>query len=222
MIDYTKTDSVYAETLKTGRTYMTPDGDFPSMTTILGKTSDNQVWLQKWRERVGEEEADRISKEATDRGTLVHEYAEKYFNGEDIKPDLLKEKSDVREMTYNLIKAGERGIDEVWAQEIALWSPSLKYAGRVDLVGVWKGIPTIVDFKTSKKKKNVKQIKDYYVQCCGYAYAHNELFGTDIKQIVILITVAAGGAQIFTGNMQHYLPDLKHRVNKYHEIFRRS
>ena len=89
MIDYSKTDSVYAETLKTGRTYMTPDGDFPSMTTILGKTSDNQVWLQKWRERVGEEEADRISKEATDRGTLVHEYAEKYFNGEDIKPDLL-------------------------------------------------------------------------------------------------------------------------------------
>ena len=160
MIDYSKTDSVYAETLKTGRTYMTPDGDFPSMTTILGKTSDNQVWLQKWRERVGEEEADRISKEATDRGTLVHEYAEKYFNGEDIKPDLLKEKPDVREMTYNLIKAGERGIEEVWAQEIALWSPSLKYAGRVDLVGVWKGIPTIVDFKTSKKKKNVKQIKD--------------------------------------------------------------
>ena len=73
-----------------------------------------------------------------------------------------------------------------------------------------------------KLLKNVKQIKDYYVQCCGYAYAHNELFGTDIKQIVILITVAAGGAQIFTGNMQHYLPDLKHRVNKYHELFRRS
>ena len=82
MIDYSKTDSVYAETLKTGRTYMTPDGDFPSMTTILGKTSDNQVWLQKWRERVGEEEADRISKEATDRGTLVHEYAEKYSEKE--------------------------------------------------------------------------------------------------------------------------------------------
>ena len=125
-------------------------------------------------------------------------------------------------MTYNLIKAGEKGIDEVWAQEIALWSPSLRYAGRVDLVGKWKGIPTIVDFKTSKKKKNVKQIKDYYVQCCGYAHAHNELFGTNIKQIVILITVAAGGAQIFTGNMQNYLPDLKYRVNKYYETFRRS
>src|SRR6056300_1550578 len=206
---YEYTYDMRVDTLPTGRTYFTTDGDYPSITTVLGKTANN-AWLQAWKDRVGEEEAARISKEATDRGTLVHEYAEKYFNGEDIKPDLLKEKSDVREMTYNLIKAGERGIDEVWAQEIALWSPSLKYAGRVDLVGVWKGIPTIVDFKTSKKKKNVKQIKDYYVQCCGYAFAHNELFGTDIKQIVILITVAAGGAQIFTGNMQHYLPDLKH------------
>ena len=222
MIDYSKTDSVYAETLKTGRTYMTPDGDFPSMTTILGKTSDNQVWLQKWRERVGEEEADRISKEATDRGTLVHEYAEKYFNGEDIKPDLMKEKPDVRDMTYNLIKAGEKGIEEVWAQEIALWSPSLKYAGRVDLVGLWKGIPTIVDFKTSKKKKNVKQIKDYYVQCAAYAYAHNELFDTNIKQIVILITVQDSGPQIFTGNALNYIPDLKYRVNKYNELLRRG
>ena len=101
MIDYSKTKNIEAETLKTGRTYFTPDGNFPSITTLLGKTSENQVWLQKWREKVGEEEADRISKEATDRGTLVHEYAEKYFNGEDIKPDVMKEKPDVRDITYN-------------------------------------------------------------------------------------------------------------------------
>ena len=220
MINYSITNSVSVETLKTGRTYFTPNGDFPSITTLLGKTSDNQVWLQKWRDRVGEEEADRISKEATDRGTLIHEYAEKYFNGEDIKPDLVHEKPDVREMTYNLIKAGDRGIDEIWAQEVALWSSSLKYAGRVDLVGLWKGIPTIVDFKTSKKKKNVKQIKDYYVQCAAYAYAHNELFDTDIKQIVILITVENTEPQIFTGNMLNYIPDLKYRINKYYELFR--
>lgn len=218
MIDYSRTKNIEAETLKTGRTYFTPDGAFPSITTLLGKTSENQIWLQKWRERVGEEEADRISKEATDRGTLIHEYAEKHFNGEDIKPDLVHEKSDVREMTYNLIKAGEKGIDEVWAQEIALWSPTLKYAGRVDLVGLWKGIPTIVDFKTSKKKKNIKQIKDYYIQCTAYAYAHNELFDTNIKQIVILITVQDTGPQIFTGNAINYIPDLKYRVNKYNEI----
>ena len=102
---------------------------------------------------------------------------------------------------------------------MALWSPSLKYAGRVDLVGLWKGITTIVDFKTSKKKKNVKQIKDYYIQCAAYAYAHNELFDTNIKQIVILITVENTEPQIFTGNMLNYIPDLKYRINKYYELF---
>lgn len=220
MYNYQKTYSVSAETLESGRTYFTPDGDFPSITTILGKTSDNQIWLQKWKERVGEEEAARISKEATDRGTLIHEYAEKYWNGEDIHPSLISEKEDVRQMTLSLIKAGERGIEEVWAQEIALWSPSLKYAGRVDMVGLWKGVPTIIDFKTSKKKKSLKQIKDYYVQCTGYAHAHNELFDTKIENIVILMTVESGGAQIFTGTMKSYFPELKYRVNTYNSVYR--
>ena len=80
---YNYLTEVKTETLKTGRTYYTPDGAYPSITTILGKTADN-TWLQKWIERVGEEEAARVSKEATDRGTLVHEYAERHFNGEDI------------------------------------------------------------------------------------------------------------------------------------------
>src|SRR6056300_2066597 len=85
---------VDTDTLPSGRTYHTPDGSYPSITTILGKTA-NQAWLQAWKDRVGEEEAARISKIATDRGTLVHEYAERYFNGEDILSDLKKESSDV-------------------------------------------------------------------------------------------------------------------------------
>jgi len=221
-IDYEKTSTVYVETLSSGRTYYTPDGNFPSITTLLSKTSDNQIWLQKWRERVGEEEADRISKEATNRGTLIHEYAERYFNKNDIYSDLAKESSDVRQMTHNLIKTGEKSIDEVWAQEIPLWSSTLKYAGRVDLVGLWDNIPSIVDFKTSKKKKNIKQIKDYYIQCAAYAYAHNELFQTDIKQIVILITVEDSESQIFKGNMLHYIPDLKNRVMKYNALLQET
>ena len=70
---------VETDTLPSGRTYHTPDGSYPSITTILGKTANN-VWLQAWKDKVGEEEAARISKEATDRGTLIHEYAEKHFN----------------------------------------------------------------------------------------------------------------------------------------------
>ena len=101
---YDYTTEVDTDTLPSGRTYHTPDGSYPSITTILGKTSDN-TWLQKWIERVGEEEARRVSKEATDRGTLVHEYAEKHFNGEDVWQDLSQERLDVRQMSRDLIRA---------------------------------------------------------------------------------------------------------------------
>ena len=101
---------VETKTLKTGRTYYTPDGAYPSITTILGKTADN-TWLQKWIERVGEEEAARVSKEATDRGTLVHEYAERHFNGEDVWDEIMNERLDVREMSSDLIRATERDVE---------------------------------------------------------------------------------------------------------------
>ena len=200
---------VKTETLKSSRTYFTPDGAYPSITTILGKTADN-TWLQKWIERVGEEEAARVSKEATDRGTLVHEYAERHFNGEDIS-DLALQTLDVRQMSHDLIKMAESGIEEVWGQEQVLWSNKYRYAGRTDMVGIWKGKPTIIDFKTSKKKKYVKQITDYFIQCCAYAVAHNELYGTGIRNMAVLITVDSGEPQIFERDAVPYLPLLKNR-----------
>ena len=200
---------VKTETLKSGRTYYTPDGAYPSITTILGKTADN-TWLQRWIERVGEEEAARVSKEATDRVTLGHEFAERHFNGEDIS-DLALQTLDVRQMSHDLIKIAESGVEEVWGQEQVLWSNKYRYAGRTDMVGIWKGKPTIIDFKTSKKKKYVKQITDYFIQCCAYAVAHNELYGTGIRNMAVLITVDSGEPQIFERDAVPYLPLLKNR-----------
>src|SRR6056300_420771 len=100
--DYKTT--IKAETLETGRTYFTPDGDYASITTLLGKTAD-KTWLQAWIDKVGEEEARRVSKEATDRGTIVHEIAEHYFNGEDVTEELAKQELVTAQMTRNLIKA---------------------------------------------------------------------------------------------------------------------
>ena len=167
---YKYTYDMKVETLPEGRTYYTPNGTYPSITTILGKTS-NQIWLQKWKDKVGEEEAARISKKATDRGTLIHEYAERYFNSEEIFIDLVKESSDVIQMSKDLIRITESGVEEIWGQEQILWNNKLCYAGRCDMVGIWNGIPSIIDFKTSKKTKYIKQIKDYFIQCCAYAVA---------------------------------------------------
>lgn len=216
MYDITK--DIKVETLPTGRTYFTPDGDFPSITTILGKTAD-QTWLDKWREKIGYEEAERISKAATDRGELIHKYMERHLNKENIYSELLTEPNDVQLMTRKMIEATTANITKLYAQEIAVWSPSLKFAGRVDVVGEWRNTPSIIDFKTSKKRKTASQIKDYYLQCTAYAQAHNELFGTDIQKIVILITIETGGVQGFYGDSIHYLPDLKYRINQYNKMY---
>ena len=148
MYNYSQLKDIKAKTTDTERTYYTPAGDFPSITTILGKTAD-KLWMDRWKNSLiktlgSEEEAiqemKRISKYATDRGTKVHDYAERHFNGEDIFPELTNdyEYHDIQNMTRNLIKATEESIDEIWAQEIAVYSDSYRSAGRLDMVGVWK------------------------------------------------------------------------------------
>ena len=204
------------DTLPTGRTYHTPVGSFPSLTTLLGKTS-NQMWLEAWKARVGEEEAARVSKEATDRGTLIHEYAENYFNGNSIS-QLDTETPVVQQMTKNLINAVEKGVSEIWGQEQILYSNKYKYAGRTDMVGLWNGVPSIIDFKTSKKPKYNSGIIDYYIQCCGYAVAHNQMYKTAIRKIVIVITVENGAAQIFQADAGMYLSHLRNRVAAYYRM----
>ena len=208
---------VEVDTKSTGRTYKIPNiGKYPSITTILGKTA-NQMWLQIWRENVGDEEADRISKEATDRGSLVHDYLERFWNEEDITTNLSKEKPDVRLMTNNLIKATKKGKMKVYGQERVVYSKELKYAGRVDVIGEWEGQPAIIDYKTARKTKYAKYIKDYYIQCAAYAQAHNEIYGSNISKLVILITVEDKDVQVFKANLIHHLPDLKYRLKSYYK-----
>lgn len=204
------------DTLTTGRTYHTPDGSFPSITTILGKTSPSRVWLEKWKNKVGEEEAARISKLATDRGTLIHDYAERHFNGETI--NMHNEDPSIRNMVNNLIRGVETGIEDIWGQEQILWSTKYRYAGRTDMVGVWKGKPAIIDFKTSKKVKYENEIRDYFIQCCSYAVAHNEMFGTGIKHGVIIMTVEDKKELIFEKELPPFLYELRQRRLDYDKM----
>lgn len=205
---------INVDTLPTGRTYHTPDGSYPSLTTILGKTANNP-WLEAWKARVGEEEAARVSREATDRGTWVHEIAERHFNGEDVLNTMHNLPSDVKQMSYDLIQAVSLGIEEIWGQEQVLWSNKYRYAGRTDMVGIWKGKPTIIDFKTSKKPKQATQIRDYFIQCCGYAIAHNEMYGTGIKDCVVIITIDGKPPQTFEKSLPPFLYDLQNRRKQF-------
>lgn len=218
--DYSQLPDLTAVTLPTGRTYETPSGKYPSITTILGKTG-NKLWLEKWKARVGEEEAARISKIATDRGTNVHSYLEKYWNKEDITSDLKNESLDTIHLVKSLIDITQKNISKVYAQEVALWSPTLGAAGRVDKVCSWLGRDAILDYKTAKKPKNLTtDVKDYRLQICFYAEARNELMLTlpPIHTGIIVIAVDGKDPQVIVFDTRPYVPELKMRINDFYKL----
>ena len=192
MFDYPDLDTVSELGM---RWYQTPAGSLPSITTVLGHTvsAEKSQSLQNWRESIGEAEADRVSKEATDHGTMVHLLIERFLNGHDVyAPVPGAEITDRDRTAFNSLKLKLKLIDSIWGQEQALYSPSLQVAGRFDCIGTYRGIPSVIDIKTSKRVKNHSDIADYALQVAFYALAHNELFGTDIKQGVILMAVDGG------------------------------
>ena len=169
-----------------GRQYVGDDNvPVPSVTTVLDKTSDKTA-LIAWRKRVGEEEANRVSKESAGLGTKVHNAIEKHILGETVEFGTNMVSVMAKQMSDLVINEGFTNIDEVWGTEIGLIAPGL-YAGTTDCVGVHKGEEAIIDFKTSKKIKKEEWIEDYYLQCCAYALAHNEMYDTNIKKGVILM-----------------------------------
>ena len=142
--------------------------------------------LFEWRKRVGNEEADRIMRLATGIGTQVHLHLEKHIL-EEVRPNgsnLIHQMA--RELAEIVIDNGLSKVDEVWGTEVPLYYPGL-YAGTTDCVGVWNGKPAIIDFKTTRKPKKREWIDDYFLQGAAYAEAHNEIYGTDIKTIVIMM-----------------------------------
>lgn len=170
------------------RQYCLPGGNpVPSVTTILSATAD-KTGLDQWRKRVGDAEADRISHEAASLGSCVHDSLEKYSLG---KSDWEISGTNffyklARNMAQRIIVEGIANVNELWGLEVPVISPNL-YAGTIDAVGLYKHIPTIIDFKTAIRMKKIEHIEDYFIQGCMYAMAHNEYFGTDIQQVAILM-----------------------------------
>ena len=165
------------------RLYENPYGEpVPSVTTILSKTKD-MTHLNVWKKRVGEKKAQEIVTEAASVGTVMHEILEAWsLNQEYTGKNLLQAKM----MAETVIKNVEADIDEVWGSEVNLCYPGL-YAGTTDLVGIYKGRPTIMDFKQTNRPKKREWIDDYFMQAAAYGMAHNEVFGTKIEHTAIFM-----------------------------------
>ena len=162
------------------RVYETPSGTTPSVTTILSKTKD-QTGLNAWKARVGEQEAQRIVTEAAGVGTALHNNLEKFLAGERRVPGNNLVHVQANKMADIIIENGIADVDEVWGIEQGLYYPGV-YSGTTDLCGVYKGNPSIMDFKQTNKPKKKEWVEDYYLQMAAYATAHNKVYGTDIRE----------------------------------------
>lgn len=164
------------------RLYATPDGNaVASVTTILDATKDKTHLIQ-WRKRVGEVKAREITTEAAGVGTRMHKYLEDYIDtAEWPSPGSNPFSIKAHKMACEIRDQALVNVDEIWGSEVNLYMPNM-YAGTTDLVGQYKGTPCIMDFKQTNKPKKEEWITDYFLQLVAYAEAHNEIYGTNIRE----------------------------------------
>jgi len=201
-----------SETHSDGKRYYTsPSGKrLPSVTTVVGAMKKQAI--MEWRNRVGEVEANRISKLATGRGNRVHDLAERYLKNEKI--EWVREMPDSVEMFRTLIPHLHR-INNIHYIEQALWSEQIGLAGRVDLIAEWDGVLSVIDFKTSKKIKKKEDIQDYFAQCTAYAGMYEEHVSVPIDQIVIVMAVENEEPLIFIEKTGDHINTLLEHIEFY-------
>lgn len=183
------------------RYYQTPAGTFKSVTTILGEKLDKSG-LITWKERVGEEEAAKVSTQASRRGTAIHNLAEAYLLN---KSDWKRGAMPVNLDTFSRIKPIlDRNIGSIYGIEVPLYSAKLKAAGTCDLLAGFNGINSIIDFKTSKRIKKEEDIEGYFIQATSYSIMAEELTDLKFPQIVIIMSVDDDESIVFIKSASDY------------------
>jgi len=159
----------------------------PSVTTVLGQTQtkEKRESLDRWRQRVGLREAQRVTRDAAIRGTAMHKYLEDLIRGERCL-DLTEIGQQAQTMAEIIVERGLNDCSEVYGIEAVLYYPDL-YAGSVDLVAKHKDQVSIIDFKQTNKPKQREWIDDYFMQMAAYGMAHDVIYGTQIEKGVIMM-----------------------------------
>lgn len=197
------------------RFYDTPTGFYPSITTVLGVRKDKKAGLAKWRERVGNDVANHIMRTAAGRGTAVHYMCEDFLNNKEV---IKENQKFLPWCLFSQLKPTlEKSINNIYAQECGLWSEKYRVAGRVDCIAEWNGVPSIIDFKTSRSERKDDYNFEYYIQASAYAEMFEERTGIEINQIVILVVTEDGLVQEFVKDKKDYLQDLVETIDLFTE-----
>ena len=199
------------ENIEGKRFYVTPKGNkYVSITSLLGNLSKQSII--EWRRRVGEAEANKISRQASSRGTRVHNICESYIkNQEGILEGVLPDAIDM----FNSILPLLDRIDNIHVAEGALYSDDLGVAGRTDLIGEFDEKLSVIDYKTSRKRKTWEMCHAYFMQGAFYAHAYEELTGISINDIVIIMAVESDKPLLFRETKDRWIEPLKQVITKY-------
>jgi genome maintenance exonuclease 1 len=211
---YEKLERIDSET---GRQYKGENTiALPSVTTILSATKD-ATFLKEWEDRVGKEAAEKIRNDAASVGTHMHSVIERLLLNRGLEPPRTWLQVKGYRMGYALLEHFFPNVYEVWGSEVPLYYPD-RYAGTTDCIAVYKGQPSILDFKQANRMKKREWIEDYFVQLAAYAAAHNKVHGTTIDHGVILMVAQNGEVQEFVTcgrEFQGYQDEWMRRVEKY-------
>ena len=194
------------------RFYLTPEGKFPSVTTVLSLRA--KEGLEKWRKRLGEEKADFARNRAAERGNIIHKMMEDYISGEPVKAPTPFHRS----LFNTLRKHLDDHMKEAWCIETPLYSTRFKTAGRTDLIGKFEE-PEIVDFKGTTKEKKEEYVEGYRMQVNVYAEMFRERTGISINKYRILVVDEFGTLQVFQGHTKDRLLDFAKLRQQFKEEF---
>ena len=204
------------ETIDGVRYYQTPEGNqkLVSITSIISHIN-RQIFID-WRRRVGTEEADKITRKATSRGTDFHTLTENHLDNKQFKPGSVQPLS---EFMFLLAKDELSKIDNIHALESSLYSLELGIAGTVDCIAEHAGELSVIDFKTSKKPKPRKWIDHYFVQCAAYACMLYEMTGIMVKKFVIIMSCENGECIVYEEyNKRKYINLLSEYIGEFVEF----
>ena len=199
------------------RLYVAPNGEkYPSVTTVIA--DHGKEGILEWRKRVGDEKANEISRKATTRGTSVHKVLEMHLNNEDVSS--VEMMPNVKSLFVRMKQELNEKVNNIHCLEDRLFSHELKLAGTVDCIAEYKGVLSVIDFKTSVRLKKKENIGNYFMQAAAYRQMFYEMTGLDAKQVIILIGVDTANFCQTLVVKEDELESHKQELLKYIEAYR--
>ena len=211
-------ESLPTENIDGKRYYITPTGEkYPSVTSVTGLL--NRDGIKKWRKRVGEKTANKISTQAARHGTSAHQLFEDYIKGDNFE-EKFKGAMPTTQQAFISLEKQLNQIGVVHGLESPLYSHNLQLAGRVDCIAEWDGKLSVIDFKTSAKPKKEEWIQNYFIQETAYAKMFEELTGEKVHSIITMIAVSDGSSQMFHEKpSEKYVEKLGQLRNQYRDEY---